>query len=207
MDRASLASLRQGDDEALEALIGRWEGPLYAFAWRYVRSEAEARDLVAETFVKLHQQRERLREDTRLSAWLFTTLANLCHNLHRWRRRHPGLSLNAPLGDTTETLADRIPDPQNTPREQAEKDEELGALCAAIEALPHDLKSTLLLHHYERLSYREIGDIMGCSERGVETRLYRAKQQLREALKTGRASIFSGFPDFPISRFPDFPTP
>lgn len=53
---------------------------------------------------------------------------------------------------------------------------------AAINRLPHDLKVTLLLHHYDRLSYREIGQITGCSERGVETRLYRARQQLRGLL-------------------------
>jgi RNA polymerase sigma-70 factor (ECF subfamily) len=48
--------------------------------------------------------------------------------------------------------------------------------------LPHDLKTALLLHHYEQLSYREIGSVVGCSERGVETRLYRARQRLREEL-------------------------
>jgi RNA polymerase sigma-70 factor (ECF subfamily) len=53
---------------------------------------------------------------------------------------------------------------------------------AAIDRLPHDLKVTLLLHHYDHLSYREIGQITGCSERGVETRLYRARQQLKVLL-------------------------
>ena len=52
----------------------------------------------------------------------------------------------------------------------------------AISRLPHDLKTALLLHHYDHLSYREIADIAGCSERGVETRLYRARQALRQML-------------------------
>ena len=52
----------------------------------------------------------------------------------------------------------------------------------AIDRLPPDLKLTLLLHHYERLSYREIAEITGCSEKGVDTRLYRAKQKLRATL-------------------------
>ena len=58
----------------------------------------------------------------------------------------------------------------------------LAAVRAAIDLLPHDLKVTLLLHHYEHLSYREISAVVGCSERGVETRLYRARQQLRSLL-------------------------
>jgi RNA polymerase sigma-70 factor (ECF subfamily) len=63
-----------------------------------------------------------------------------------------------------------------------EHDETCAAIRAAIDRLPHELKTTILLHHYERLSYREIGAISGCSERGVETRLYRARQRLREEL-------------------------
>ena len=53
---------------------------------------------------------------------------------------------------------------------------------AAIDALPHDLKVAILLHHYEHLSYREMAAICECSERGVETRLYRARQLLRVQL-------------------------
>ena len=56
------------------------------------------------------------------------------------------------------------------------------SLTERVGELPHDLKVAMLLHHYENLSYREIADITHCSERGVETRLYRARQRLRETL-------------------------
>jgi RNA polymerase sigma-70 factor, ECF subfamily len=62
----------------------------------------------------------------------------------------------------------------------------MAAVGAAVDALPHELKVTILLHYYDQLSYREIGEITGCSERGVETRLYRARQRLREALSSVR---------------------
>ena len=179
-DRAQLAALQRGDDTALNRLIARWERPLFAFAWRYVRHTADARDLVAEVFVRLYQQRSRLRADTNLSAWLFTTLANLCHNQHRWRRRHPTVSLAAAEADEGNTLPSAVPGPGET----LERDEARAALGAAIDRLPHELKVTLFLHHYDGLSYREIGKITGCSERGVETRLYRARQRLRLELAT-----------------------
>ena len=70
------------------------------------------------------------------------------------------------------------------PNQALEHDEVLASVRAAIARLPHDLKVTLLLHHYDRLSYREIAEITGCSERGVETRLYRARIQLREMLSS-----------------------
>ena len=63
-----------------------------------------------------------------------------------------------------------------------EHSETVATVRAAIDRLPHDLKVTLILHHYDHLSYREIGEIAGCSERGIETRLYRARNQLKQLL-------------------------
>jgi RNA polymerase sigma-70 factor, ECF subfamily len=168
-------ALRAGDDAALDRVIARWEKPLFNFAWRYVRNSAEAGDLAAEVFVRLYQNRGRMAEDSNLAAWLFTTLANLCRNRHRWHERHPSVSLDEASGHEP---VENAP----APDEALERQETMEALGAAIDRLPHDLKTTLLLHHYERLSYREIGAITGCSERGVETRLYRARQRLREEL-------------------------
>ncbi len=182
-DRADLDLLRQDDDRALTRLVSRWERPLFAFAWRYLQNTADARDVVAAVFVRLYQHRMKLRADTKLSAWLFTTLTNLCHNHHRWRRRNQTISLDAPHGlDSAGVLAAAVPAETPAPSDALERRETLGALAAAIERLPHELKTTLLLYHYERMAYREIGAITDCSERGVETRLYRAKQRLRTEL-------------------------
>lgn len=183
-DRADLLALQAGDGEALNRLIARWEQPLFAFAWRYVRNAADARELAVETFVRLHQQRLRLHAETNLSAWLFTTLANLCRNHQRWWRRHPTVSLDHPGHDGSSAEACAWPDAgAPSPDTALEHREDLAALDTAIAALPHDLRTALLLHHFEHLSYREIAAIAGCSERGVETRLYRARQALRAALQ------------------------
>lgn len=186
-DRAILLALREGEAVALNQLVARWQRPLHSFAYRYVQNLADAQDLVAETFVRLHQHRRQLRPDTNISAWLFTTLTNLCHNHHRWQRRHPTTSLDAPAGgpgaeSAHRLLSNEIPADQRAPDGALEHDETLAAVRTAIHRLPPNLKATILLHHFERLSYREIAQITGCSERGVETRLYRARQQLRVSL-------------------------
>lgn len=172
-DHADFLALRNGEDAALARLMGRWERPLFSFAWRYLGSAADARDVTVEAFVRLYQNRARMTADSNLSAWLFTTLTRLCHNHDRWRKRHPSADLDA---------GERLQDRGRTPEQAAEFDEVMAALAVAVERLPHDLRSTLLLHHYERLSYREIAAITGCSERGVETRLYRARDYLRGEL-------------------------
>jgi RNA polymerase sigma-70 factor, ECF subfamily len=187
-DQIIVLALQQGESAALNRLIARWQRPLYSFAYRYSQNRADAEDLVAQAFVRLYQQRLRLRPDTRLSAWLFTTLTNLCHNHHRWKRRHPTVALDAPAnesdGDRGYGRHEELPSDNLAPDRSLEHDETLLAVRSAIGRLPHDLKVTLLLHHYDRLSYREIGQIIGCSERGVETRLYRARGQLKQMLAT-----------------------
>jgi RNA polymerase sigma-70 factor (ECF subfamily) len=185
-DRASLVALQNGDASALNRLIVRWQRPLMSYAYRYLQNSADAQDLVANVFVRFYQQRDRLRPDTNVSAWLFTALTNLCHNHYRWKRRHPTVALDAPApgedadrpGSGYADIASDHPGPAAT----MAHDEVLDAVRAAIDELPHELKMTVLLHHYEKLSYREIAEIANCSERGVETRLYRARQQLRQLL-------------------------
>ena len=186
-DQVNFLALQQGEAAALNRLIARWQRPLHSFAYRYCQNQADAEDIVAQTFVKLYQQRERLRPDTRLSAWLFTTLTNFCHNHHRWNMRHPTAALDATpnQGDTAtvgQSLQNQLACEQLSPDQNLDHDETLAMVRHAINSLPHDLKVTLLLHHYDQLSYREIAEISGCSERGVETRLYRARQRLRDVL-------------------------
>jgi RNA polymerase sigma factor (sigma-70 family) len=177
-DADRLAALQAGDRATFDALVEQMQRPLVAFAWRYLHHNADAEDVVIETFVRLHQARARLCPNTNVNAWLFTTLANLCHNRHRWRRRHPESSLD----QQSELSTPELVSTEVQPDIALDRNEAAAALRAAIDTLPHDQRTVVLLHHYEHLSYREIGAIVGCSERGVETRLYRARHQLRDAL-------------------------
>ena len=186
-DLASLVALQEGDTTALNRLISRWQRPLINYAYRYVQNNADAHDLVAAVFVRFYQQRAKLRADTNVSAWLFTALTNLCHNHHRWKKRHPTVPMD-PMSDENDLprrpgpLLDLASDLPN-PAASLSHDELLDAVRAAVGELPHELKEAMLLHHYQNMSYREISQIAGCSERGVETRLYRARQLLRQVLR------------------------
>ena len=139
-DNASLLALQHGEAAALNRLIARWQRPLHSFAYRYCQNRTDAEDLVAQTFVRLYQQRLRLRPDTNLSAWLFTTLTNFCHNQHRWKRRHPTVTLDAPAGgqhgDSSHGSAPNdLPSEQPAPDWILVRDESLAAVRAAIDQL------------------------------------------------------------------------
>lgn len=185
-DESLMKDLQAGDHSALTILIQRWERPLYSFAYRYVQNDATARDIVEETMVRLFTKRDRFNTDRSLSSWIFTVAANLCRNYSRWRKRHPEDSIDAtdPSNPSSTNWHDSIASDSLSPNAEAEKAERNSLLRKAVLKLPHDLKVALLLHYYEELSYQEISDISGCSIRGVETRLYRARKLLKSNWKT-----------------------
>jgi RNA polymerase sigma-70 factor, ECF subfamily len=171
--------LRAGDDTALNGLMSRWKNPLAAFICRYVGNEHEALDIAQETFVRVFENRHRYQVQSKFSTWLFTIAVNLCRNYARWRRNHPAVSLeDAQEGPDFEIAADKEISP-----EIALANRELAdAVRQAIQSLPHDLRTAILLFEYEDLSYREIATVLRCSEKVVEMRLYRARKLLREKL-------------------------
>jgi RNA polymerase sigma-70 factor (ECF subfamily) len=174
-DREDLRALQAGEEAALDRLMLRWQQPLLNFAYRYLQNAADAQDIVAGVFVAFYRECGRLASDTVVPAWLFTVAANRCRNQVRWRHRHPAESWES-------AAVHAAPAPEPEPDLALLQAEAQRRLRSAVEQLPHDLKVAILLHHYEGLSYREIAVVAGCGERGVESRLYRARTLLRQAL-------------------------
>lgn len=174
-----MEALARGSDAPLDALIAAWEAPLYRFIHRYVQEDTAARDLTQETFVRIYQNRARYRPGEVFAPWAFTIAANLCRNHRRWRWRHRAEPLDRDRDDGRNS-----PHRSETagPDEQLVSAETSRAVLAAIEALPPDLRVTVLLFEFDELSYRDVAAIVGCSERGIETRLARARVRLRASL-------------------------
>ena len=181
-DRDLMLALAAGVDKALEDIIARWERALYSFAYRYTQNDDATREIVQETFIRVYTKRGRFDAKYPLSSWIFTIAANLCKNKARWHRRHPEVSIETTRADggrDERPYIDTLPSDGPAPDQQSEEVEQLELLKRAVMSLPHDLRVAVLLHHYENLSYKQIADIVGCSVRGVETRLYRARKLLR----------------------------
>jgi RNA polymerase sigma-70 factor (ECF subfamily) len=181
-DSDLMARLAGGEDLALNRLMERWASRVAAFLYRMTGRRETAADLAQETFVKLYQARDRYRADGNFSTYLFAIASNLAKNHTRWRMRHPALSLDASPDDSTSPILQLV-DPQSDPRETAQKMEQMTAVAAAFRVLPPDLREAMSLFIYEGMGYAEIGVLMGCSAKAVETRIYRARQILKEQLK------------------------
>lgn len=174
-----MQALAHGSDAALGSIIAAWEAPLHRFIHRYVREDTAARDLTQETFVRIYQHRTRYATGTPFAAWAFTIAANLCRNHRRWRWRQR----TEPLAEVNEGGREfPATGSLSGPDEQLVSAETRRAVQAAIDALPADLRLTVLLFEFDELSYRDIAAISHCSERGVETRLARARARLRASL-------------------------
>jgi RNA polymerase sigma-70 factor (ECF subfamily) len=181
-DALLMMRVADGDRNALCSLMDKWESPLLGFIYRYVQNREAAAELTQETFVRLYEARARYRGDMRFSPWIFRIAANLCRNYHRWRKRHPEDMAWDEACEATNAPQQGTVREEDDPAAILARRESLSELKNAIAAMPHDLATTLLLYYYQELSYREIAEVIGCSERGVETRLYRARTWLSKEL-------------------------
>jgi RNA polymerase sigma-70 factor (ECF subfamily) len=182
LDRRDMARLASGHDAALNQLMERHAEKLFRYLLRSLADEADAADLAQETFVRVYQNRTRFDPSQVFTAWLYAIAANLARDRYRWRARHPQISLEAQTGQTKGNLKESLPTPDLPPDQNLQTKERADAVRNAVAALPEELRQPLILSVYQDLSQAEIGAILNCSAKAVESRIYRARQQLRASL-------------------------
>jgi RNA polymerase sigma factor CnrH len=174
-DDALIAAALGGDNAAFSTLMGRHKEGLYRFVRRYVGDADESFDLVQESFVAAWSALNTFERGRSFPVWLRRIALNKCRDWSRRRAVRRFFFAAAPL-----EAADRMP---ATPGNDAPQEARLATLDQAIAALPAQLKEPLLLTVFEELSQAEAATLLGISAKAVETRVYRSKQKLREALR------------------------
>jgi RNA polymerase sigma-70 factor (ECF subfamily) len=161
-------------DAALEYLDG-----LYGYAMTLTRNQADAEDLVQETYVRAMGAFERLRPESNLKSWLFTILRNIRFNQLR-DSRSDARSLDTDAWGSTPEFEDKSSkDPLSsclTKFKQAD-------VRKAIENLPAAYREVIVLREFEQLSYAEIARILECPQGTVMSRLSRARESLKDMLQ------------------------
>lgn len=181
-DEALMEALQNGDDHALATLMHRWELGVKAFLLRLGVPAADVEDVAQEAFVRLYQKRDRYRAGAAFKPWLLTVAGNLGRNRLRWRFRRREDSIEAM--DAAQPGGFDPVDPAARPASVlAEKSNLARDVRNAVNALPDNLRQAVLCVELEDLSYAEAGQVMGCSAKAVETRLYRARELLRSTCK------------------------
>jgi RNA polymerase sigma-70 factor, ECF subfamily len=183
LDTLDMARLADGHDAALNDLMERHGERLFHYLFRQTQNENDAADLAQESFARVYISRARFHRGARFSTWLYTIATNLVRDRFRHLTRHPQISLDAENEDSGKALQDKLPDTNPGPGEVLQTQERADAVSAAVARLPEDLRTALILTEYEERSNAEAAEILGCSVKALESRLHRARQQLRLRLE------------------------
>jgi RNA polymerase sigma-70 factor (ECF subfamily) len=181
-DRADMIRLAAGHGAALNELMERHAGRLLNYLIRCLQNEEDAADATQEAFVRVYQNRAKFNANQKFSTWLYAIATNLAKDRYRHRTRHPQVSLDTENEATGENFRESVLEQKPTPSESLQGAERAEAVRKAVTELPEELRTPLILCEYEELSHAEIGKILDCTPKAVETRIYRARNQLRDKL-------------------------
>ena len=175
-DDELIARVRAGETRFFAQLVTRYADPVFAMSLRLIGDRAEAEDVAQEVFLRVHRALPAFKGEAKFSTWLYRITWNMCAD---WRRknRRPGRT-----SSSLETEAD-----QSDGRVDLEKKvidgEEQAFVQQALDGLDDIYRSVVILHYYQKLSYEQIASILEVPVKTVETRLYRARRQLRLRLE------------------------
>jgi RNA polymerase sigma-70 factor, ECF subfamily len=188
-DLSLVRRVQRGDKGAFDALVLKYQHKLVKLVMRYVRNPAEAEDIAQEAFIKAYRALPQFRGDSAFYTWLYRIAINTAKNAVVSRDRSP-IEYNIDRNDATEESYDmqgRMKDSE-TPEGLVLTDEIRTTVSAAIDALPEDLRTAIVLRELEGLSYEEIAAAMDCPVGTVRSRIFRA----REAIDRRLREVFEG---------------
>ena len=177
-DQQLVALSLGGDDRAFGEIVRRHRDVLYRVAFASLSNADDALDAIQEVFVSAHAALRRFDASRELRPWLTTITLNRCRDIARRRRVRRLFAFAMPIEEAAETIAFDTPSAET----EAADREELARTAKAIANLPASLREPLVLHAVSGLSQSETAQTLKISEKAVETRLRRARQQLRAVL-------------------------
>jgi RNA polymerase sigma-70 factor (ECF subfamily) len=171
-DEEAMRRVASGDSAALAVLFDRHKSRLFAFLYHLTGDRAAAEDLLGETFLRVYRARARYRVGSGFTPWLFA----IARTLALGELRHRGVVSRAQQRLWEENAGEEAG--------AAMEREHVGEqVRAALAELPEEQRSAVVLKEYQQMDYREIAQVLGCSEAAARARTYRARITLREALR------------------------
>ncbi|MGA9982429.1 MAG: RNA polymerase sigma factor [Acidobacteriaceae bacterium] len=183
-DAEIMLRVREGDDGGFNFLIEKYRKAIVNFMYRMVHNQAVAEELAQEVFLRVYRSRQTYRAEAKFTTWLYRIATNLGVNHARDTKQERAaqtiyLDQPDPETGTTPDVADMHPGAE----EEMVKDERMRAIRKHVMALPERQRTAVLMHKYQGLDYKEIGQVLRLSESATKSLLFRAYQTLRERLK------------------------
>ncbi|MGA7107376.1 MAG: sigma-70 family RNA polymerase sigma factor [Terracidiphilus sp.] len=183
-DAAVMLRVAAGDQAGFDFLVQKHYRAMIHFLFRMVRNQAVAEELAQEVFLRVYRSRESYRAEAKFTTWLYRIATNLAVNHARDTRHERSAStvyLDAPDEEsgTTPDVADDEPNVE----QNLLRDERMAAIRQHVMALPERQRMAVLMHKYQGMDYRQIGEVLKLSESATKSLLFRAYQTLRDKLK------------------------
>jgi RNA polymerase sigma-70 factor, ECF subfamily len=189
-DSVLLDGLRSGEETAYEALIQRFEQPIYNIISRLLDDPADAADVVQEVFLKVFRNVAAFRGDSSIKTWIYRIAVNEARNQRRWFSRHRRQEVNLEAEEPGEfyqsgnrrSYQHFLPDPGRSPFEVTLDHETSTLIEAALGDVNPKFRAALVLREIEGMSYEEIGEILEISLGTVKSHILRGRDALRKHL-------------------------
>lgn len=180
-DEQLVARAQEGDKLAFDLLVRKYQHKVVKLVSRYV-NHADAQDVAQEAFIKAYRAMKGFKGNSAFYTWLYRISINTAKNYLVARSRRPA-SQDIDVADAEAFgYADRFSE-QDTPDALLESEEIRNTVLAAIESLPEDLRTAIMLRELEGMSYEEIAQAMECPVGTVRSRIFRARSAVDEQLK------------------------
>lgn len=184
--RLLVRQAQAGDVRAFEELVTLYQDKVYNLSYYLAGNYTDAQDLAQEVFVKAYTSLGSFRQDADLGTWLHRITVNLWLNIRRRQKNSRVFSLDDPVqtgeGEITRTVA--AVDAAGDPVEALEIQELQERVQKALLSLPEEFRTVLVLREMEDYSYDDIAEAMQCSLGTVKSRLNRARQALKEKIRS-----------------------
>ena len=181
-DQALVERVQQGDKTAFDLLVRKYQQKVLNVIMRYVRDPDEAQDVAQEAFIKAYRALPRFRGDSAFYTWLYRIAINTAKNMLVSRgRRPPGSDVEVEVAEQLDS-GTRLKD-QSTPESYIHEEEVMRTIKKAMDELPEDLRTAIMLRELEGMSYEEIAEAMSCPIGTVRSRIFRAREAIDKKLK------------------------
>ena len=185
-DHEAVSLCRKGDVDAFEVLVRKYQKRMLNIAYRMVGNYEEACEVVQDAFVSAYRGIKNFEGKARFSTWLYTIVVNLSRNRLKQlktQRRREHFSIDDPLPANDGRV--RAEPVSNEPSilERLEKKDIRQKVQGCINSLDNDFREVLVLRDIQGFSYDEISDMLKMAEGTVKSRLFRAREALKDCLK------------------------
>ena len=182
VDAQLVARVQNGDKQAFDLLVLKYQHKIHSLISRYVRDHAEVQDVAQEAFIKAYRAIGKFRSDSAFYTWMYRIAINTAKNhLVSRSRRPPGSDID--VSETEDYAGANVLQDIQSPESVLHGEEVAAVVQRALRDLPDDLRTAVTLREFDGLSYEDIAEVMACPVGTVRSRIFRAREAIDKQVR------------------------